>query len=378
MRIVYFTESLPPIIDGVTHTLCELVKTLEDRKIEYRFYSPFKPGNQVNWSDRVSQVKSLPFPLYRYYRMGLPYLQGLEEELNAFQPDLVHVVNPTLLGIYGIQYAKKNSIPVVASYHTHFVFYFSYYGFSVLEKWGWNYLQWFYNQTYCTFAPSKSAVRELQRNGIMNVKLWQRGIDLKNFSPHYRCDGLRRQVGAIELPILLYVGRLVKEKDLEILVKANHLLEEKGYTFKLVFVGDGPMRAQLQQQLPNAFFSGYLQGIELARWYASADLFVFPSTTETFGNVVLEAFASGLTVVAVDQGGVTDLISHGINGLLAKPRSPADFAHNIEILIKNEPYRQQLAKRAIETAHGFDWKVVNNNLIDNYYDILKNRISLCA
>ncbi len=376
MRIIYFSDSLPPIIDGVTHTLCRLVDTLENEKIEYRFVSPCIPEKNIGWRDKVYSVKSFPFPWYNYYQIGLPYFQGLEAELNSFRPDMVHVVSPTLLGMYGIQYAKRRSISVVSSYHTHFVSYFSYYGFSRLERWGWNFLQWIYNQCDYTFAPSTSAVDELKEKGIRNVGLWQRGVDLKEFSPSFRSPELRRSVAAAELPILLYVGRLVKEKDLHDLVGAALLLKEWGHRFKLVFVGDGPMRHQLQQQLPDAHFTGYLQGRDLAQWYASADLFVFPSSTETFGNVILEAFASGLPVVAVNQGGVTNLVTAGVNGLLAKPHDQEEFAHHIEVFLNDTAYRKFLSQKAQNTAKQFDWQSVNKKLIDSYHQIADRKKSL--
>jgi glycosyltransferase involved in cell wall biosynthesis len=189
-----------------------------------------------------------------------------------------------------------------------------------------------------TYAPSPSSAIALSRKGIKNVDLWQRGINMEKFSPRHRNETLRRSIGAENIPLLLYVGRLVKEKDLDDLVHACHLLRLWGNTFKLVFVGDGPMKKYLMRRLPDAHFAGYQHGPNLSRWYASADIFVFPSTTETFGNVILEAFASGIPAVGVNQGGVADLITPGMDGLLAEPNAPRSLAEQIQILLAEQNF----------------------------------------
>ena len=250
MKIAYFTESLPPLVDGVTRTLCNLVNTLEKDSISYRFFAPVKPESDVAWRDKVHKVASAPFFLYKYYRIGLPYFNGIDRQLDSFKPDVVHVVSPTLLGLYGIQYAHKNKIPVVASYHTHFVSYFNYYGFSQMEQIGWSYLSWFHNKCARTFTPSASAMRELRQNGVQEVELWPHGVELDRFSPDHRSAALRQSIGAENKPLLLFVGRLVKEKDLDDLAAASELLRERGHDFALAFVGDGPMKQELQTRLP--------------------------------------------------------------------------------------------------------------------------------
>jgi glycosyltransferase involved in cell wall biosynthesis len=336
MKIAYFTETLPPQTDGVVNTLCRLADTLESEKVDFRFYSPFKPGSEVGWTDRVKRVASMPLPLYDYYRIGLPFLHNLQSDLDAFGPDLVHAVSPTPLGWAGIEYARRRGLPVVTSYHTHFTRYLTYYGLEKAETAGWQYLRWFHNRGRRTYAPTPSAIRELEARGFHSLELWSRGIDLERFHPGRRSEAFRQRVGAGGLPVLLFVGRLVREKDLDDLVRAAEALRGRGRMFRMVFAGDGPMRAELEARLPDARFLGFLRHEALAECYASADLFVFPSTTETFGNVVLEAFASGLPVVAADRGGVADLVSHGRDGFLAGGRDPADFARCIEVLL-NDP-----------------------------------------
>jgi glycosyltransferase involved in cell wall biosynthesis len=366
MRVAYFTESLPPLSDGVTRTLERLVETLTDRQVEFMFFSAVDPDGTLPWRARVHRVTAIPFPLYRYYRMGIPWPGALDGPLDRFRPDLIHIVNPTLLGNYGISYAERRGLPVVGSFHTHFVSYLAFYGFAGLEPYGWKYLAWFYNRCAVTYVPSRATTAELRRNGIERLELWRRGVDLQQFAPHFRSPALRERLGAAALPILLFVGRLVREKNLDDLAAAVQVLRERNHRFQLVLVGDGPMRAELEARLPWAHFAGHQEGADLARWYASADLFVFPSTTETFGNVTLEAFASGLPVVAANCGGARDLVVPGVTGLLARPADPVSFADRVELLLQNPGHRIRMGLRALEWARHFRWPEVNERLLQSY------------
>lgn len=371
MKVVYFTESLPPNTDGVQRTLCYLIETLESEKVDYKFYSPFKPDNNIQWTSKVRKIISVPFLLYKDYRVGIPYFSGLKSELDNYKPDIIHITSPTLLGNYGLSYAKKRGIKAVSSYHTHFSSYITYYGFpKKLEETAWSYFKWFYNQFDRIYAPSPSAVKELGSRGIGNVELWQRGVELNRFSPKHRNPELRRYVNAENKSILLFTGRLVKEKDLTDLVTANDLLKQKGGNFKLVLVGDGPMREELQERLPDAFFAGYRHKKELSEFYASADIFVFPSTTETFGNVVLEAFSSGLPAVVVNKGGVADIVTDKKDGLITEPNNPDDFAEKIEFLLKNKNELEKMGLQAQKTAGNYRWDYINRNLLKSYQNLL--------
>ncbi len=370
MRIALFTESLPPQTDGVSHTMSRLAETLENLEIDYQFFSPFKPDASINWHNRVREVISVPFPLYTDYRIGLPMFEKLYDALNNFSPDIIHVASPTPLGIAGLDYADKFNLPAVSSYHTHFVSYFKYYGFRMAEKLGWSYLRWFHNRSHTTFAPSTNVIEELEQQGFREVRLWPRGVNLNKFSPSFRDLRLRESIGAKDIPILLFVGRLVKEKDLDNLVEADKFLKNRGHMFKLIIVGDGPMREELMKTLPNAHFPGYQFSNDLSRWYASSDIFVFPSTTETFGNVIMEAFASGIPAIGVKKGGVADLITNGQNGFLTLPNEPKAFADKISVLLENETYRKKLGANARITASRKSWEAVNTKLIENYHNIL--------
>lgn len=375
MRIAYFSETMPPQTDGVTRTLARLADTLQSEGVEFRFFSAMVPDGTVRWRDCVHRVPSLPFLPYDYYRIGIPLFNTLDAPLDAFEPDLVHAVNPTPLGLYGIAYARRRGIPVVSSYHTNFVAYFPYYGLRGFEWVGWRYLAWFYNQCDMTFAPSRVAMDDLTANGVRRVALWTRGIDPAAFSPAYRSEQLRATLAPPRVPVVLFVGRLVREKNLAVLADACAMLEEKGEAFRLVLVGDGPMRADLTERLPGAYFAGFRHGAELAALYASADVFVFPSVTETFGNVILEAFASRLPVVAAAHGGALDLLDPGINGLLAEPGSAFALACRVRELLVDPVRRARMAAGALATAARHRWPEVNRQLLLGYDALVGRSLS---
>mgnify|MGYP006288441047 CR=1 FL=1 len=370
MRIAYLSESLPPNTDGVSHTLVQISHYLEAEDIEYTFLSPFKPDNTHFLHNRVRKVKSLPFPMYSAYRVSLPLFDNIFKYLDGFEPDIIHITSPTPLCYHGIRYAHDRGIPVVSTYHTHFPSYLKYYGFDWFETFGWTILRWFYNKCDKTFVPSESIVEELQMQGINNTAHLPHGIDTEKFAPDYRNNLLRTSIDAEDKPILLFVGRLVKEKDLDDLIEVNHILQDRNLDFKQVFVGSGPFHEQLENALPDAYFTGTLGGDLLSGWYASSDIFVFPSTTETFGLVVQEAFSSGVPVVGVKSGGVKNLIKDGVNGYLAEPNNVEDIADKVATLIENQELRENLGTMARKKVLDRSWDNVNAQLLELYSELI--------
>jgi phosphatidylinositol alpha 1,6-mannosyltransferase len=314
----------------------------------------------------------VPFLLYRYYRIGIPPVFQLEKILNAFKPDLIHVSAPTPISIYGQNYAFRHKLPSVVGYHTHFVDYFPYYGLGWAANAGWSYMKWFHDRSQATFAPTPGAVSTLISKGVNGVQLWPRGIDRHKFSPSHRDENWRRIHGLGKIPLFLFVGRLVAEKNMGELVEAAQILRQKGYQFKLGFAGDGPYGKILKEKFPDDLFFGFIKGEELSKVYASSDLFVFPSTTETFGNVVLEAFASGLPVVAAKKGGSADLIHHQKNGLLATPFDGEDLARQIEWILNNPQKTKSLRHKALETAEQYNWPAINGRLLSHYETLIQS------
>jgi glycosyltransferase involved in cell wall biosynthesis len=372
MKVAYFTESLLPHVDGVSRTLAQLFATLEKRGVDFRIFSPFKPGPEISWSTRVHEIPYIRFPLYKDYRLASPIGHRASARLDEYQPDLIHVVSPTPINVRAEKYGRRRGVPVVSSFHTHFVSYFRFYGFGGLEELGWKMMRRFYGRCEVVYAPSHSIIRELAGHGIRNTELWSRGIDLHRFSPAFRDPDLRRMAGAEsdDTPVLLLVSRLVREKDLADLVAMERILRQRGSRHRLVLVGEGPMREQLQADLPDALFPGHQSGEALARWYASGDVFVFPSTTETFGNVVLEAQASGLPTVVVDRGGPPDQVEPGQTGFIARANDPADLADHVERLLNDPAERRRMGAAARVAASERDWSAINGRLIDSYARVI--------
>ncbi len=371
MKVAYFTESLPPLVDGVSHTLSYLQRSLEAEKIDYRFFSPFLPTDE-NWAGKVMHVLSVPFPLYTKYRVSLPAFHDLRNSLDKFAPDIIHICSPFFLGFFAYRYAAEVGIPAVNSFHTRFVSYLKYYGSGWFEPYGWRYLRWFYNHGNICFVPSEATIRELDSRGFSNLTLWERGIDRSRFSPVFADRHLKNHWSPEGNPVALFTGRLVKEKDVETLLGAHRILRKRKVSYKLVFVGDGPMRGQIEKEAPDAFLAGHLQGDLLSRAYASADIFVFPSTTESFGNVVLEAAASGLPVIGAAEGGVGDLILDGETGFLTIPRNHEDFALKMEALLTNESLRNEMAAGALDFALQKSWSQINHRLFQSYEKLIEN------
>ncbi len=369
MRIAYFTETLPPFIDGVTHTLSYLKKSLSDEGHEFIFLSPIVPGID-GWVGKVSQVISVPVPVYTKYRMGLPAFHDIKATLDKFKPDIVHIVSPFFMGMAAYNYARERSIPAVNSYHTRFVSYLKYYRLGGMEPFGWFYLRSFYNRGARTFVPSVATMNELERHGFQKLALWQRGIDTNRFSPMFADRRLYDRWSPDGSPIALFAGRLVREKDIETLIKAHRILKERKIDYKLVFVGAGPLKEELSRELPDAIMAGFLTGEDLSRAYATADIFVFPSTTESFGNVVLEAEASGLPCVVAADGGVMDLVEDGVTGFLTRPKDAEDLASQMEKLLTNEILRNSLSGKAHRYASQQNWAKVNNALFRGYEEVL--------
>jgi phosphatidylinositol alpha 1,6-mannosyltransferase len=370
LRVAYFTESLLPLVDGVSMTLDHLFRALDREGVEFRAFAPFVPDSDVSWAQHVRGVRSFAFPLYRDYRVSLPGGRVLAAELDSFAPDIVHVVSPTPNAVWAQSWARSRGVPVVATFHTHFVSYFPYYRLHGLQWLGWRLLRWFHGRCVATYAPSTSIVKELAAHGVPDVRLWSRGVDPQRFSPAWRDADLRARAGAHEhRPLVLTVSRLVREKDLADLVRVDHELRSRGVDFSIALVGDGPMRRRLERELPHACFVGHQSGQTLARWYASADIFLFPSTTETFANVVQEAMASGVPAVVVDRGGPPGVITPGRSGLVARAHDEQGMADCVQRLIEDASLRRAMGHAARRQALTRSWEVVTADLITEYHRI---------
>ena len=367
MRIAYFTDTYLPQINGVTNTLSRLAMYLEKRNISNIVFAPGEDSN-FNHHTTVDTSFSFRFFLYPECRLSIPNIFRIQYVLKQFQPDLIHIVTPFNLGLCGLKYGRDSNIPMVASYHTNFDQYLEYYNLQFLQPFVWEYFCWFHNHCEVNYAPSGDTLAILEKKGIKNLELWSRGVDTTLYSCQKRKEELREHWRARDKVVLLYVGRLAPEKNLNLLFSVyRELLSSYQDKIHLVVTGDGPMYKVLKEEgSENITFTGYKKDSELAEIYASSDIFVFPSCTETFGNVVLEAMASGLPVVAMKAGGVKESILPGVNGFLCDPHSEEDFAKAVIQLIDNENLRISMGREARALALSKSWPNVFNLLLESY------------
>jgi len=290
---------------------------------------------------------------------------------HPFRPDILHINSPCSLGYAAIKYGKKNNIPVVATYHTHFASYARYYRVKLLERFSWSYFRKIYNSCEKVYVPSEPLVEELHAHRINNLDCIPHGTDTTLFHPMHRDNQWKEKYGIGKRNALLFVGRLVWEKDLRTLAATYNLLKSRRNDVAFVLAGDGPIRSELEQLMPDAIFLGHQNGTDLSAAYASSDIFVFPSTTETFGNVTLEAMASGTPPICADQGGASGIIKDGITGLLTKPRNAEDMAAKIEFLLDHPERRAEMAKQAFLYGQEQTWERSFQKLLLSYDAVVK-------
>jgi phosphatidylinositol alpha 1,6-mannosyltransferase len=365
LRVAYFAGTLRPGHDGVTRVLYRLMECLKGTDTEAIFFSPVVP-DAASQALPMFKVPSVAFPWYRDYRFALPGSAYFQRQLREFRPDLLHINSPCSLGAAAVQYGRRLRIPVVATYHTHFSSYAKYYNLKAIEPAGWNYLRGLYNRCDRTYVPSLPIIQELESRGFRNLEFLPHGVDTSTFHPRFRDEEWRNALDLAGKNVLLFVGRLVWEKDLATLLQTYQILRCGRSDWKLVLVGDGPIRGELQRGMPDARFLGYLSGKALSTAYASSDLLVFPSTTETFGNVTLEAMASGVVPVCVRAGGASGVVRDGENGYLANPRDPVDLAGRIEFLLDHPDRRMAMAESALAFARSQTWDRIFQHLFDSY------------
>ncbi len=369
LRVAYFAGSMKPGVDGVTRVLYRLIDALQREGITNTFYSPIIPPPEARPTE-MTKVPSIAFPGYKEYRVALPGYRYFERHLDAFRPDLLHVNSPCPLGYAAVRYGQTHGIPVVATYHTHFPSYARYYKLRSLEALSWQYFRKLYNGCERIYVPSMPILRELSGHGIRNLKCLSHGVDTSVFQPAYRSGEWKEKLGAGGRNVLLFAGRLVWEKDLRILAETSTLLSARRHDVVFALAGDGPARHELEQMMPGAIFLGQITGKPLSTAYASSDLLVFPSTTETFGNVVLEAMASGIVPVCARKGGPAGVIEHGVTGLLAEPRDPVDFAEKIESLLDHPEKRREMAEQALRYARQQAWDLKFESMFQDYREVI--------
>ncbi len=362
LRVAVVTETYPPEINGVAMTMGRIVAGMQARGhtvqlVRPRQNSADRPAVQPLFEEVLQ--RGVPIPRYEALKMGLPAKQALLRLWSTRRPDIVHVVTEGPLGWSALAAAAKLKLPVATDFHTNFHSYSAHYGVGWLKKPITAYLRKFHNKAMSTLVPTESLRDELEDMGFRNLRVVARGVDTALFSPQRREPALRRQWGARDDGIIaLYVGRLAPEKNLGLVQRAYAAMCGMQSEVRPVLVGDGPERARLQRENPELIFAGMRVGEDLATHYASADIFLFPSLTETYGNVTVEAMASGLAVVAYDYAAAQQHIRHNENGLLA-PFGLADEYVDIAAALATTPQRARvLGARARVTTEALDWSCI--------------------
>ena len=359
LRVAVVTETYPPEVNGVAATIARVVDGLHGRGHELQLVRPRQGRHDsAGDADRMLHllVRGLPIPRYPQLKMGLPSTRALVKLWTTHRPDVVHVVTEGPLGWSALQAARHLRLPVVSDFRTNFHAYMRHYGLAWLHNPMRVYLRKFHNRTACTMVPTEGLRSELAASGFERLRVVSRGVDTRQFDPSRRSDALRAKWGAHRsTSVVLCVGRLAAEKNLDLLLTAFESMRAEVPGVRLVLVGDGPDRAQLAQRCPGAVFAGMQHGEDLAAHYASADIFLFPSVTETFGNVVPEAMASGLAVVGFDYAAAGQLIRHGDNGLLVRMADHESFCDVARGLVGELPRARALGAQARLTACRLDW-----------------------
>jgi len=362
-KVAIFTETFVPKVDGIVTRLKYTVDFLVRSGDEVLVFAPDGGINEYCGA-KIFGVSGFPLPLYPELKLALPR-PAIGTALEQFSPDVVHVVNPAVLGLAGLFYAKAMKLPLLASYHTHLPQYLQHYGLGFLEGTAWELIKTAHNNAELNLCTSNAMVAELRSHGVERVELWQKGVDTERFHPRFASDSMRSRLtqGHSEAQLLLYVGRLSAEKEIQHILPVLQAIPQA----RLALVGDGPYRQELEKIFAgtNTYFTGYLQGEELTAAFASSDAFVFPSRTETLGLVLLEAMAAGCPVVAARSGGIPDIVTDGVNGLLFEPNEVDGLVKATQALFARSP--DSIRHTARCEAEKWGWAAATAQL-QNYYD----------
>jgi glycosyltransferase involved in cell wall biosynthesis len=381
MRIALFSEVYWPMVSGVGVTLLRLTDALEARGHAVRVYSAtYALPHGVPDRPEVHRSPSVPFFLYPDVQWAFPRAREVADDLARFGPDVVHVATEFSLGIAGLKAARQLGFPIIASAHTDYDQYADRYGVPWALRAGWHYLRWFYGQAHRVLCPSRIYEGHLHTRGVLHTGVWSRGVDPDVFSPRYRSPGYRAGFGVGPDDLLVtYIGRIAREKNLGLLLEAwDQLAPERG-SAQLALVGRGPLEDEIRRrEIPGVHVTGLLQDQALSAAYASADVFAFPSATETFGNSLLEAMASGLPSLVAASGGVLEFAEHGKNAWLVEPDSAPAIADALRRLLADAALRRRLADGALATARERDWDTVYCRLLRDYADAIEGKTDIRA
>ena len=363
MRIAIVTEAFLPQVNGVTNSVLRLLEYCKAHGHDVLVIAPESEGAPTHYLGfKIKHVPSIS--MKKLIPVGVPS-RALEPLLEGFDPDVIHLASPIFLGHYVTKIAKRMGIPTVSVYQTDIAGFARHYGLTIAHSSLWRWISRIHQNSDMTLAPSQWSCRELEENGVKNVRLWKRGVNLENFQPSRRDEELRKDLSdSGRKTIVGYVGRLANEKRIDDLA----ILDSRS-DIQIVIVGIGPAESKLRKALPNAIFVGYQTGLELARYVASFDLFVHTGKHETFCQSIQEALASGVPVIGPNSGGPVDLIDHGKTGLLIDTAKPLELLAAVEILRSSSTFAQ-MRHSAREAVKHRTWDYINSQLINHYKDAM--------
>lgn len=375
LRIALFSGNYNYVRDGANQALNRLVGHLLGEGVTVRIYSPTVASPAFEPTGTVIHVPSIALPGRDEYRMapGLP--ARVREDLDRFRPDIVHVSAPDVLGHRAVTFARSRGWPILASVHTLFETYASYYHLGFLEPLMVHLLQRFYNRCDAAVAPTREMIERLRGQGVtIPMSVWSRGVDHDRFDPARRSLDWRRSLGIADDEVVVgFFGRVVLEKGLDVFAATIRALDRRGVAHRVLVIGDGPAREWLAGELPHAVFAGFQTGDDLGRSVASLDVLLQPSTTETFGNVTSETMAAGVAVVAADATGARDLVRDGETGRLVEPGDIDGFADALEVLIAERETREAFGRAGHRAAQALRWDTANQTVLDAYRRVLERR-----
>jgi glycosyltransferase involved in cell wall biosynthesis len=376
LRIALFSGNYNYVRDGANQALNRLVDYLLRQGVQVRVYSPTVAAPAFPATGEVVDVPAIPIPGRSEYRFPLWLTARLRRDLEQFAPNVVHVSSPDIVGHRAVTWARKNKVAVVASVHTRFDTYLSYYHMQALEPLARELMRRFYHRCEVVLAPAQSTAAILRAQRMnRDIQTWTRGIDRDQFSPEKRDMDWRRSIGiADDEMVIAFLGRIVMEKGLDVFADAIHAFATFGLKHRVLVIGEGPARPWFADQLPDAIFTGQLTGGDLACALASADVFLNPSMTEAFGNVTLEAMACALPVIAADSTGATNLVRYGVTGMLVDGEDPDEFAEALAAYASDPELRRRHGEEGLAVARTMDWDTINSAVIRAYrHAILKRQ-----
>jgi phosphatidylinositol alpha 1,6-mannosyltransferase len=378
LRVALFSGNYNYVRDGANQALNRLVGYLLSHGIQVRVYSPTVEHPAFAPTGDLVGVPAIPIPGRSEYRLPVALPARVRRDLDRFNPNLVHVSSPDIVGHRAVTWARKRKIAVVASVHTRFETYLEYYHLQALEPLVRAGLRRFYHRCEVVLAPAPSTAAMLREQRMnRDIAIWTRGIDRRQFNPERRDMEWRRTQGiADDEMIIAFLGRIVMEKGLDVFADAIHALAPLGLKHRVLAIGDGPARPWFQQQLPDAMFTGQLTGPDLARALASADVFLNPSVTEAFGNVTLEAMACALPVIAAESTGATNLVRSGVTGTLVDGSNPDEFAAALAAYARDPKVRRRHGQAGLKVAMTMDWDTINSAVIRAYKHAIVKRLRL--